>query len=106
MTVYNVPSSQANKKENRFALRFKDGGKVYSVPKLGYLSGEASEFIEQAMKDNLTEVVLTRRLLRIECPQAEQEIRRLHDDQILDISRRWVSESGITPGESLGSENS
>ncbi|WP_431941679.1 hypothetical protein [Nocardia grenadensis] len=106
MAVDTVPASAGSKKANRYEFRCKPGGTVYSVPKVQYLSGEGSDFIEEAIKADMTEITLTRRLLMIECPEAADEIRAMAGDQIMFISRRWAEASNITPGESEGSENS
>ncbi|CAM4134503.1 hypothetical protein NONI108955_10960 [Nocardia ninae] len=104
--VYTVPKSQGAKRENRFYFRAKDGGKVYSVPKLQYLSGDGSDYIEQAIADEVDEIRMTRRLLIVECPAAEQDIRRMAGDQIADLSVAWAEKSTVDMGESDGSDDS
>ncbi|AXK86596.1 hypothetical protein SAMN05421776_11756 [Nocardia farcinica] len=106
MAVDTVPASKASKRENRYSFRLKDGGKVYSVPKLQYMSGDGSKFIAEQLGKGLDEVSFTRRLLSIECPEAAAELDSLHADQVLWLSERWTAASAITVGESEGSAES
>jgi hypothetical protein len=101
-----VPKSEGSKRPNRFAFRCRDGGKVYSVPKPQYLSGDGSDYIESAIADKVDEIRMTRRLLIIECPEAEDEIRRMAGDQIAHLSNQWAEASTATVGESDGSADS
>lgn len=106
MAVFNVPKAAGDKKENRFAFRAKDGGKVYSVPFMQYVSGAGAEFMEDAVEQKLDEVRMTRGLLSIECPQAKDAIRGMAMDQIVSLSRAWAAASTASLGESLGSDES
>ncbi|MEU4709513.1 hypothetical protein AB0G00_24115 [Nocardia salmonicida] len=102
--IETVPRPEGHKRENRYSFRLKDGDKVRSVPKLQYMSGEGTAFIEEAIEKSFDEVRLTRALLAIECPAIAGEVASLHADQILWLSKKWAAASAITVGESDGSE--
>jgi hypothetical protein len=104
--VDTVPAPAGSKRENRYYFRCKDGGKVYSVPKLGYISGEGGDFIVNGMEQGFDDFKMTRELLAIECPAAADDIKAMTRDQIAYLSTRWAEVSMITPGESSGSEDS
>ncbi|MFE7717486.1 hypothetical protein ACFU44_00365 [Nocardia rhizosphaerihabitans] len=106
MAVDTVPVSEGSKKENRYAFRLRDGGKVFSVPKLQYLSGKGTDFLDEAIEQGLDEIRLTRALIAIECPEAAEGARNLAADQVMWISKRWAEASTITVGESEGSDES
>ena len=107
MTVYNVPKSEGAKKGNRFAFRAVDGGKVFSVPFLQYLSGDGAEFIETSIEGGRAdEARLTRGLIAIECPAAAEAVRKMANDQVIGLSQAWAAASTASLGESEGSEDS
>ena len=101
--MFVVPASEGSKKENRF--EFKIGQKKYSVPFIQFLSGEGAEFLDD-QGGRLTEAVLARRLLVMECPEAGEAVRSLAADQATALSRAWVEASTASAGESLASDDS
>ncbi|WP_280430037.1 hypothetical protein [Nocardia brasiliensis] len=103
--VFTVPPSKASKRENRFPFRTRPGGRVYTVPKLQFFSGESAAFIKEQV-NGLSEAQITRELIRIECPDAVADVKQMADDQVIELSGAWVAASGITVGESDGSGNS
>ncbi|OZD23816.1 hypothetical protein CH253_08110 [Rhodococcus sp. 06-156-3C] len=110
MAVYNVPESGAEKKENRFAFRIKDANgkgkdKVYSVPKLEFLSGETSEYIADLVGKAYNETTVTRNMLSLENPDCAEAVRKLRKDQVDALSAQWAEASAVTVGESSASES-
>ncbi|RJO79310.1 hypothetical protein D5S18_02980 [Nocardia panacis] len=106
MTVFIVPESEGSKKGNRFAFRGKDGGRIYSVPFLQYLSGESAAMVGKAVDENWDEARLTRGLIGVECPAAADAVLKMANDQVISLSRAWTEASSAAVGESVGSENS
>ncbi|WP_280395563.1 hypothetical protein [Nocardia brasiliensis] len=103
MAVYEVPPTEGKRKENRFAFRV--NGKIRSIPKLAFISGNGAKFA--ADNDGaLSYPMLYRELIAIECPAVREEVYAMADDQIINLSEAWVTASGITAGESEGSEDS
>jgi hypothetical protein len=104
MAVFEVPASEGEKKVNRFAFRHK--GKVFSVPKLQYLSGEGADYLLLAAKEGYDEPRTTRDLIGIENPAAAEAVRKMANDQVLRTSAAWIEASATSLGESSGSEQS
>ncbi|MGW0245053.1 hypothetical protein ACWDYH_00245 [Nocardia goodfellowii] len=103
MAVYEVPPTAGKKKENRFAFRV--NGKLRTIPKLAFISGTASKFAADN-EGSLSYPMLYRELIAIECAAIRDELFAMADDQIIMLSEAWVTASGITAGESEGSEDS
>lgn len=103
MSLFVVPKPEGEKPENQF--QFKVSRKAYRVPFIQYLSGDASEFLSEHGA-SMTEVAIMRRLIAIECPDAEEEVRKLSNDQMLALSAAWAEASNGTVGESEASEES
>lgn len=102
--VFVVPASEGDKPENRFS--FKIGRKTYTVPFIQYLSGPGSEYIDSVAVNPVPETTMVRRVLLIECPAAEDEIKSLANDQIMSLFKGWTETSSATVGESSASEGS
>ncbi|MFE2997999.1 hypothetical protein ACFXG4_23680 [Nocardia sp. NPDC059246] len=103
MAVFDVPASAGKKKENRFAFRL--NGKVHTIPKLGFISGDASVFARDN-QDTMTLPMVYRELIAIERPEIREDLFKLADDQVVLLADAWVLESGVSAGESEASEDS
>jgi hypothetical protein len=104
--MFVVPKSEGSKKENRFTFKLSERGKTHSVPFLQYIGGEAAEYIESLAVKPVSEATMLRNLIRIECPEAFDEIRKLANDQVAALSVAWAEESEASAGESQASEGS
>lgn len=102
--LFVVPKSEGSKKENRFP--FKVTSKQYSVPFLQFLGGEAAEYLESLHDKPTSEATMLRNLIKIECPEAYDEIRKLANDQVAALSVAWAEASAASVGESSASEGS
>ncbi|KZM68477.1 hypothetical protein AWN90_11445 [Nocardia terpenica] len=103
--MFTVPKSAGSKRQNRFAFRIAEGGKVYSVPFLQYLSGRGATFIQSGIESKLDEASLTRGLIALECPEVAEAIEGLSIDQIGALSKAWADASTVSLGELPGSES-
>lgn len=101
--VYEVPPSEGRKKVNRFAFRV--DGKVYTVPKTTFLSGRASKFVADN-DSTMSHANIGRGILAIECPPLAERVYDMDDDQISKLLEKWFAASGLTTGESDGSDDS
>lgn len=103
-----VPPSEGSKPENRYHFKASDraNAKVYSVPFIQYLSGEGNEYLETVAEKPLSEATLLRNMIRIECPEAYDEVRKMSNDQVSWISQEWAKASTASVGESSASDDS
>ncbi|KAA0021807.1 hypothetical protein [Antrihabitans cavernicola] len=106
MTVFTVPKSLGSKRVNRFPFRVADGGKVFSVPFVQYLSGAGADYLEEAAEKGHDEIRLTRRLVEIESPDASEAVAKMSRDQVKALGEAWAEASTASVGESLASDNS
>lgn len=95
--MFVVPESDATKPENRF--EFQIGKMTYSVPKLGYVNGEASLLLEQDR--NLEGLIAA-----FDNDEAREAYKSLQTDQRAQFNKAWVEASKVSPGESDGSADS
>lgn len=95
--MFLVPESDAKKPENRF--EFQVGEKKYSVPKLGFVNGEASLLLEQ--DKNLEGLIAA-----FDDDEAREAYKSLQTDQRAKFNKEWVSASKVSPGESDSSADS
>lgn len=95
--AFKVPESVASKPENRF--EFEHEGKTYSVPKLGFVCGEASLLFEQGREFEGS-------LAAFDVGDAREAYLSLSVDQRRAFDAAWVEASRVSPGESEGSTDS
>lgn len=95
--MFIVPESDAKKPENRF--EFQVGDKTYSVPKLGFVSGEASLMFEQGRE-------IEGSLAAFDDDEARTIYAGLSRDQRTAFDADWIAASKVSPGESQGSADS
>lgn len=95
--MFVVPESGATKPENRF--EFTVGEKKYSVPKLGFVSGEAHALIERG-EDYAGSCAA------FDDPEARAVYEGLSRDQRKEFDQAWIAASRVSPGESEGSADS
>ena len=97
--VYQVPSSQASIKQNRFEFSLPGSKKVYSVPKL--------QFVKPAIAlqfSDLTEVQIANLLFNEYLPEVFPQLEDA--TQLEALLNAWKEESGIGAGESGASADS
>lgn len=97
--VYQVPSSQASIKQNRFEFSLPGSKKVYSVPKL--------QFVKPAIAlqfSDLTEVQIANLLFAEYLPEVFPQLEDA--TQLEALLNAWKEESGIGAGESEASADS
>lgn len=102
-SAFNVPASAGSKRDNRFT--FRHDGKTYSVPKLQYLSGKTAKLLNE-LQAPMTSAEINRRVLVSECPDCEDAVYSMADDQMEALADAWIEASTVTVGESQGSNDS
>jgi len=97
--VYQVPTSKASIKQNRFEFTLPGSKKVYSVPKL--------QFIKPAIAlqfNELSEVQIANLLFNEYLPEVFPQIE--DSSQLEALLGAWKEESGVGVGESEASADS
>lgn len=110
--VFKVPESKASIKQNQFEFTLPGGKKVYSLPKMQYISSDLRERMQSVGSALKADVDAGRE----PSPEAAAEMGRLQrelfekyapelykkvsDDQLEAIQEAWQEASNITLGES------
>src|SRR5689334_20827512 len=104
--MYTVPKSKAEDPDQRF--EFQIDGVTYTVPKLGYLSGEKARFLREAEEsEDATRVLEAKcRLFGEPGTPVGDAVARLEGDQLDGLVEAYQEDSKITAGESSASTDS
>lgn len=105
---FQIPEPGGNLPVNRFEFIHK--GKTYSIPKVEYLSEEATDYLEGMSTGRITGVGLAE-YIRTLFAKAEPKLPKtaltgLSRDQIVALRDGWYESSRVTTGESSASESS
>ncbi len=95
--MFVVPEAGGRKPENRF--EFQIGKKKASVPKLGFIGGEARHLLDQGREYEGS-------LAAFDDDEAREFYRGLSRDQMQAFDEAWIAASKVSPGESQGSADS
>lgn len=103
--AFEVPKSKKDLPENRY--EFTIDGETYSVPKLGFLSGEVVDLLAEA--ENKGGIHDTAAQYAIFGPKGSAEgdaVRTLEREQLLALLEDYQAASRVTVGESPASTDS
>ncbi|UGT65331.1 hypothetical protein LTT66_18345 [Nocardia gipuzkoensis] len=105
---FQIPEPGGSKPENRFEFEHK--GKTYSIPKLEFLSADATKYVEDVSTGKIPDAGLTEYartlMLKAEPKLPKVMLEGLSRDQILALRDAWFESSKATVGESSASESS
>jgi hypothetical protein len=105
---FQIPEPGGSKPENRFEFEHK--GKTYSIPKLEFLSADATKYVEDVSTGKIPDAGLTENIRTLFCKAEPKLPKTLFDglsrDQIVALRDAWYESSKVTAGESSASESS
>ena len=106
--AFQIPEPGGNLPENRF--EFTDAkGKTHSLPKLEFLSVEASDYLEGTSTGAIPDPGFTA-FIRVFMAKAEPKVaavvKSLTRDQLVSLRNAWYEASKVDVGESSASEGS
>jgi hypothetical protein len=97
---FEVPASKRSIKQNRFTFKVPGDRKVYSIPKVKYLTmGQ----IETLAAKGDTQLDITTILDLVGEGDAREAVRTLDHEQLQALMEAWQQDSGLELGESSAS---